>query len=114
MNKKVNKEGIVRNILIGLTLGSLIITALLLPNIIYANNYDTTNLNQMLVSPIFNILLFTDNILVYLFGITYIVLGIKSKQEVLLKVSFSIFSILTTIIMLTFIVNFVAECFGIF
>ena len=34
------------------------------------------------------------------------------KKEVLLKVSFSIFSILTAMISLVFIVNFIAEIFG--
>lgn len=109
--KKVNAEPIVRNTLIVLTLISLIIMFL---NFTYAV-YDNTNveaINNLLVNHVNTWVMWIDNILLYIFAILYIVLGIKSKEEVILKVSFSIFSILTSMISLTFIINFIANAFG--
>ena len=92
----MKKEIIVRNVLIVLTFISLIITFL---NFTYLA-YQERNIDLI------------NNFLVIIFAIIYIVLGIKSKKEVLLKVSFSIFSILTTMVVLTFIINFIASLFN--
>lgn len=92
----MKKEIIVRNVLIVLTFISLIITFL---NFTYLT-YQERNIDLI------------NNFLVIIFAIIYIVLGIKSKKEVLLKVSFSIFSILTTMVVLTFIINFIASLFN--
>lgn len=111
--KKINSEIVVRNTLIVLTLISLIIMFL---NFTYAV-YDNMNIdliNNVLVNYVNTWLMWINNILLYIFAIIYIVLGIKSKKEIPLKISFSIFSILTSMISLTIIVNFIAELFGMF
>ena len=109
--KRINVEPIVRNTLIILTFVNLIILLLNFTYVVY-DNMNTELINNVLVNYINTWLMWIDNILLYIFGIIYIVLGIKSKKEVLLKVSFSIFSILTSMISLVFIVNFIAEIFG--
>ena len=79
--------------------------------------YDDRNIekiNNFLVNYVNTFVMWIDNILLYIFAVIYIVLGVKSKKEVLLKVSFSLFSILTAIITLTFLVNLVAHLFGMF
>ena len=107
----MKKEIIVRNVLIVLTFISLIITFLNFTYLTYQErNIDLINI--FLVNYVNNAFLFIDNFLVIIFAIIYIVLGIKSKKEVLLKVSFSIFSILTTMVVLTFIINFIASLFN--
>ena len=107
----MKKEIIVRNVLIVLTFISLIITFLNFTYLTYQErNIDL--INNFLVNYVNNAFLFIDNFLVIIFGIIYIVLGIKWKKEVLLKVSFSIFSILTTMVVLTFIINFIASLFN--
>lgn len=113
-NKASGKEIIIRNILIVVTLISLIINAMQFTNAIYSWCYDTTRLNDLLVSPIFTFILWADNILVYLFAAWYMVLAERSKQEVVLKIAFSLFAILTTITASTLIVNVIAELFGVF
>ena len=110
---KFDKEKIVRNILIILTSVSIIITFLNYTYITY-QDMNINKINTFLIRYINGWLLWVDNILLYIFAIIYVFLGIKSKKEILLKVSFSIFSILTSMITLTFIVNFIAEIFGMF
>ena len=110
---KANSEKIVRNTLIILTFISLIILFLNFTYAIY-DNMNIEKINNVLVNYVNTWLMWIDNILLYVFAIMYIVIGVKSKKEVLLKVSFSIFSILTSMITLTFIVNFIAEIFGMF
>lgn len=115
MKKEIKNFGkIVGMILIVLTGISLIINALLFTNMIYSCSYITDNLNSLLISKPFDILLWIDNILIYLFALLYIIDAIESKKEVLLKISFSLFSVFTTIIVSNFCINFVATIFGIF
>ena len=98
-------EKIVRNILIVLTFISLIITFLNFTYLTYQDrNIDL--INDFLVNYVNNAFVFIDNFLVIIFAIIYVVLGIKSKKEVVLKIAFSVFSILTTMVVLTFIINF--------
>ena len=105
-------EKIVRNILIVLTFISLIITFLNFTYLTYQDrNIDL--INDVLVNYVNNSFVFIDNFLVIIFAIIYVVLGIKSKKEVVLKIAFSVFSILTTMVVLTFIINFLASLFNI-
>lgn len=67
----------------------------------YSNSY-INNIDKI------NKFLLKYNILVFIVAILYIILGIRAKKEVILKVSFSIFSILTLI------ENVIAELFGMF
>lgn len=111
--EKNKREIIVRNALIGLTIISLIITMLNFTYQVY-EDLNVDKINNLLVNYVNGLVMWIDNILLYVFAVIYIVLGVKSKKEVLLKVSFSIFSILTAIMSLTFIVNGLAHLFGMF
>lgn len=115
MKKEIkNFEKIIQIILIILTIISLIINALQYTYGIYNMTYNTERLNSLLISRPFSILLWCDNILIYIFGLLNIYCSIKSKKEILLNVSFSLFSIFTTMVVATFIINFVASIFGLF
>ena len=111
--KSERLEKIVRNILIVLTIISLLINALQFTNVIYSR-MNTVRLNDVLVSPIFTFILWADNILLYIFACWYMILAERSKKEVLIKVSFSILSMLTTISFSVIVINLVAEFFGLF
>lgn len=101
-------------VLIILTIISLIMNSLLFTNMIYSSSYDTTRLNNLLVSTAFNIVLWINSFLIYIFGLLVIIRAIKSKEEKLLSISFALFSIITTIIFSIAIINFVATFSGIF
>ena len=116
--QKSNVEKIVCIILIILTFISIVSSMFNFAYLFYSNTYINTyinnidKINSFLLK--YNTLMVIDNILIFIVAILYIILGIKSKKEVILKVSFSIFSILTTMIVLTLIVNVIAKLFGIF
>ena len=111
LDKKNNRiEKIVKVALIILTFVSIIITSL---NMTYAyyQNHNIDKINDFLVNFVNSWLLWADNILVILLAIVYIILGVKSKKETLLKIAFSIFSIMTTMVVLTGIINIFASFF---
>ncbi len=108
--KFIKREHLIRNILIGLTIVSLIITLLNFTYLVYQDrNIDI--INNLLVNYINGWLFWIDNILVIVFALWYIVLALQSKCERVIKISFSIFSIVTTILVSTLVINFVAELF---
>ena len=118
---EMTKQGEIKNfgkiveiVLIILTLISLIINALQFTNNIYDCFYDTSNLNSFLISTPFTVLLWVDNLLIYLVSIFYIIDTIQQKKNMFLKLSFCLFSILTTIGVSVSIINFVASLFGVF
>lgn len=100
--------------LVILTFISLVINLLVYTNMIYSCSYDTINLNNLLISKSFNVLLWCDNILIYLVSLFYIIDTIQQKKNVFLKISFCLFSICTTMIVSSLIINVIAELFGIF
>ena len=112
--QKRDIEKIVCIILIILTFISIVFSMFNFAYLFYSKSYinDIDKINKFLLK--YNNLILIDNILIFIVAILYIILGIRSKKEVILKVSFSIFSILTTMIVLTLIVNVIAELFGIF
>lgn len=115
MKKEIkNFEKFVGMILIVLTFISLLINALLFTNMIYSCSYITDQLNNLVVSKPFNILLWIDNILIYFFALLYMIDTIHSKKDIILKISFSLFSIFTTIIISNLCINLIATIFGIF
>ena len=115
MKKEIKNFGkIVEIILIILTIVSLIITSLEYTNMVYNATYDTNVLNALLISTPFTIILWSNNILIYLISIFYIIDTIRYQDNKLLRLSFCIFSILTTIVVQTFIINFIASLFCIF
>ena len=107
----INIDKYVRNILIGLVFISLMIIILNFTNSIYSD-HDTTKLQNVL-NIINGPVMWIGSILIYLFSLIYIVSAIQSKQEVILKVSFSVFAILFNMITMTFFINMIAEVFGI-
>ena len=111
--KKISSEKFVRNTLIVLTFINLIIVALNYTYQVY-DNLNIERINHLLVNYVNTWIMWVDNILLYIFAIFYIILGIKSKKEVTLKISFSVFSILTCITTLVFVVNLFARMFGMF
>ena len=113
MNRKIKKENIIRNILIILTIISLIIVFLNFTYLIY-QDYNIETINTFLIKYINGPLLWIDNIMLYIFSIIYIIFAIKSKKEVLIKICFSIFSVITTMLFITLIINSIANIFSIF
>lgn len=115
MKKEIKNFGMYLEIaLIILTVLSLMINALEYTNMIYNYSYDTLSLNNFLISPLFNVLLWVDNILIYLISIFYIIDSIQEKKNVFLKLSFCLFSIFTTMIVSSLIINVIAELFHVF
>lgn len=115
MKKILNKnvEKFIKISLIILTFISVVITLLNFTYLIYADrNIDT--INNFLITYINGPLLWIDNILLILFAFIYIICAIESKEEILIKISFSIISILTSMVPLTLIINALANLFGIF
>lgn len=115
MKRKVKtfKNGI-EILLVILTFLSLIMSTLEYTNMIYNVSYDTTKLNDFVVSTPFSIVLWIDNILIILLSIFCVIDTIRQKKNVLLKISFCVISICSTMVVSTFIINAVAKLFGIF
>jgi uncharacterized membrane protein len=115
MKKEIkNLEKCIEISLIILTFVSLIISALEYTNITYNMSYDTMKLNDLVVSTPFSIILWIDNILIILLSIFYVIDTIQKKKNMLLKISFCVFSICSTMLVSTFIINGIAKMFGIF
>ncbi len=90
---------------------SLIITTLNLTYLTYQDARNIETINNLLVNYV-NKTFWIENIILYIFAIGYIIISIKSKKDVLFKVSFCIFSILSSMIILTLIINVLASIFG--
>ncbi len=113
--KLKNFDKIVGIILIILTIISLGIDLLVFAHSTYNCDsiYPITELSSIVTSTPFMILFWIDNCLIYLFAFLYIISAIDTKEAVLLKISFSIFAILTTIIIANLLINVIAGFFGI-
>lgn len=107
----VNIDKHIRNILIVLTFISLMVIVLNFTNAMYSDN-DTTKL-QSFLNIINGPVMWIDSILIYFFGVLYIVSAIQSKQEIVLKISFSVFAMLFNIMTMIFFINMIAKIFGI-
>lgn len=106
-----NIDSFIRNVLIVLVLINLIVLVLNFTNIMYSDR--STESLQSLLNFVNGPVLWIDGILLYMFSLLYIVAAIQSKQEIVLKISFSIFAILTNTMTIVFFVNLVAELFKI-
>ncbi len=114
MKKEIKNFGkFIEIMLIILTFISLIFSFLEYTNMLYSWTYDTANLNNLVISTPFTIILFIDNILIYIVSIFYIIDTVQKKNNLLLKISFCLCSIGTTIISSTFITNGIAKIFHI-
>lgn len=112
--KVKNFKNEIEILLVVLTFLSLIMSTLEYTNMIYNVSYDTTKLNDFVVSTPFSIVLWIDNILIILLSIFCVIDTIRQKKNVLLKISFCVISICSTMVVSTFIINAVAKLFGIF
>lgn len=107
----INIDKHIRNFLIVLVFISLIVIVLNFTNAMYSD-HDTTKLQNFL-NIVNGPVMWIDSILIYLFSFIYIVSAIQSKQEVILKVSFSLFAILFNMITMNFLINMIAKIFEI-
>lgn len=101
-------------LLIILTFVSLVINALEYTNMVYNMSYDTVKLNEFVVSTPFSVVLWIDNILIILLSVFYAIDTIRQKKNRLLKISFCVFSVCSTMLISTFIINGIAKLFGVF
>ena len=120
MKKEIKNFGsIIEVVLVVLTFISIIINAIYFTNHMYSLESELVMLNMEAInkfceSSLFNILLWVDNIMIYFVLIFYVIDTIPSKKNVFLKLSFGLFSFLTTLIVIVGEVNIVSEIFGIF
>jgi len=120
MKKEIKNFGkIIEISLVVLTFISLIINAIYMTNHIYSLESELIALNMEPInnfcnSSIFNVILWVDNILIYFLLIFYIIDTIQNKKNMFLRISFSLFSVLTTMIVFVGEVNIVSNIFGIF
>ena len=118
MKKEIKNFGkYVEITLIVLTFVSLVLSSLAYTSMIYDSIdntiYHTAKLNSVITSTTFNILFWVDNLLIYFVSIFYVIDTIREKKNVLLKISFCLFSICTTIVASLLIINFIAKLFGV-
>lgn len=110
-----NYERNVTIILVALTVISLIINVLVYTIGIYSDDtfYNTDAIRNVVNSGWFMTILWVDNIAIYVTNLFYFAGIIDSKRDMLVKISFGIFSILSTVLINVQIVNLVAGLFGI-
>ena len=110
-----NYERNVTIILVALTVISLIINVLVYTTGIYSDDtfYNTEAIRNVVNSSWFMTILWIDNIAIYVTNLFYFAGIIDSKRDMLVKISFGIFSILSTVLINVQIVNLVAGLFGI-
>ena len=110
-----NYERNVTIILVALTVISLIINVLVYTTGIYSDDtfYNTDAIRNVVNSGWFMTILWVDNIAIYVTNLFYFAGIIDSKRDMLVKISFGIFSILSTVLINVQIVNLVAGLFGI-
>lgn len=110
-----NYERNVTIILVALTAISLIINVFVYTTGIYSDDtfYNTDAIRNVVNSGWFMTILWVDNIAIYVTNLFYFAGIIDSKRDMLVKISFGIFSILSTVLINVQIVNLVAGLFGI-
>ncbi len=110
-----NYERNVTIILVALTVISLIINVFVYTTGIYSDDtfYNTDAIRNVVNSGWFMTILWVDNIAIYVTNLFYFAGIIDSKRDMLVKISFGIFSILSTVLINVQIVNLVAGLFGI-
>ena len=111
-----NYERNVTIILVILTLISLVIDFLIYTSMIYNDEmiYNVTGIRNIIDSSWFMTILWVDNIAIYVSILFYIFGIIDSKKDIIVKISFAIFAVLSTALVNIQIVNIVASLFGMF
>ncbi len=110
--KKITYEKVVSILFIIVSVINLIINYIIFPQYCYNRVYEATEFyNSLLSSSLFGILLWSGSILVYIFGIWYLILVIKAKKQVLVKSSLIILSVCYAPVTINLIMNFLAKFF---
>lgn len=111
-----NYERNVTIILVFLTVISLIIDFLAYTGMVYndASFYNTTAIRSVINSGWFMTIVWTNNIAIYITNLFYFAGILDSKRDLIVKISFAIFSVLSTILINLQIVNLIADAFGMF
>ena len=111
-----NYERNVTIILVILTVISLIIDFLAYTGMVYNDEiiYNTTAIRSVINSGWFMTIVWTNNIAIYITNLFYFAGILDSKRDLIVKISFAIFSVLSTILINLQIVNLIADAFGIF
>ena len=111
-----NYERSVTIILVILTVISLIIDFLAYTGMVYNDEiiYNTTAIRSVINSGWFMTIVWVDNIAIYITNLFYFAGILDSKRDLIVKISFAIFSVLSTILINLQIVNLIADAFGMF
>lgn len=111
-----NYERNVTIILVILTVISLIIDFLAYTGMVYNDGmiYNTTAIRSVINSGWFMTIVWTNNIAIYITNLFYFAGILDSKRDLIVKISFAIFSVLSTILINLQIVNLIADAFGMF
>ena len=109
-----NYERNVTIILVILTVISLIIDFLAYTGMVYNDEiiYNTTAIRSVINSGWFMTIVWVDNIAIYITNLFYFAGILDSKRDLIVKISFAIFSVLSTILINLQIVNLIADAFG--
>ena len=117
LNKEVkNYERNVTIVLVVLTAISLIIDFIAYTGMVYSDDaiYNIDTIRAIMNSGLFMFLIWVDNIAIYITNLFYFAGIIESKRDMIVKIAFMIFSVLSTILLNLQIVNLIADLFGIF
>ena len=109
-----NYERNVTIILAILTVISLIIDFLAYTGMVYNDEiiYNTIAIRSVINSGWFMTIVWTNNIAIYITNLFYFAGILDSKRDLIVKISFAIFSVLSTILINLQIVNLIADAFG--
>ena len=111
-----NYEKIVTIILVILTVISIVIDFLAYTGMLYGDEtfYNVTAIRKVINSGWFMTLIWVDNIAIYITNLFYFAGILDSKRDMIVKIAFAVFSILSTILINLQIVNDIASLFGMF
>lgn len=79
-----------------------------------ASFYNTDAIRSVIDSGWFMTIIWVDNIAIYVTNLFYAAAVIDSKRNLIVKIAFAIFSILSTLLINIQIVNLIASAFGMF
>lgn len=117
LNREVkNFERNVTIILVILTVISLVIDFIAYTGMVYSDEtiYQIDAIRSVMNSSLFMTILWVDNIFIYVTNLFYFAAIFSSKKDMLVKIAFAIFTVLSTILINLQIVNLIADLFGMF
>lgn len=111
MKREIKSFGKVMEVsLVFLTLISLVLTLLIFTSAYHIG--EESILNDLIENNLFLIAIYIENGLLYLVSLLYIIDTIEQKKNMFLRISFTLFSILTTAFCFGSLTNVVAKIFG--